>query len=635
MPRQQQPKLQHIIEQRFSRRKFINIGLTGTAALTLGSCISNANTPHQHSEAHHNTEAHQAAQTSTLSFHELSQEITPYLEVPDQYQYQVLLRWGDPIFSNAPSFDPNQLSASAQEKQFGFNNDFVGFLPLPLGSKNSDKGLLVVNHEYTDASMMFAHAPKAIELNEQQTAIDIAAHGMSVIEIERRNNQWGINLDSPYNRRITPHSKLTFTGPAAGSHRLKTALSDDGIKSYGTYSNCAGGVTPWGTVLSGEENIDYVFAGDFSQSDEVETHKRFGMRSKLRKSWAKYHDRWDMSKQPNEPLHAGWIVEIDPYDPNSTPKKRSALGRFKHEGCNLYITKDQQVVAYTGDDQAFEYLYKFVSDKRYDPNDRQANLTLLDEGTLFCARFYDDGRLEWLPLTYGKGKLTEANGFFNQGDVMIDTRKAADLLGATPMDRPEDVEVNPHSGQVYVMLTNNQQRTEQQVDAVNPRAFNAAGQILELIAPNDDHSATMFHWEMLLIAGKPDKHTLTQYHPDITERGWLACPDNCAFDHRGNLWIGTDGAQSFDIADGLWATELSGHNRALTKRFLKVPIGAELCGPYFTPDNKHLFCAIQHPGSGSNYHNPSTRWPDFKQGLPPRPSVVVVSHKNAKVIGSE
>lgn len=426
---------------------------------------------------------------------------------------------------------------------------------------------------------------------------------------------------------------MQITGPAAGSKRLQTPDSPDGVQTRGTYGNCAGGVTPWGTILTGEENVDYFFGGDYSNSGETDNYQEFGMQSRHRGSWSKHFARWDMSQTPAEPLHMGWIVEIDPYDPTSVPKKRTVLGRYKHEGANVHINPDGRVVAYSGDDQQFQFLYKFVSLNRYQPDNRAANLRLLDEGQLFCARFSDDGTLRWLPLKVGRGPLTSANGFNHQGDVMLDCRKAAKLLGATPMDRPEDVEVNPVNGQVYVMLTNNSRRKPDNTDAANPRGPNRAGQIVELIAPKGDHASETFNWEMLIVAGPKDEPG-TKYHPQISANGWLACPDNCAFDKLGNLWIATDGAEQYDVADGIWACELSGAYRALTKRFLRTPLGAELCGPFFTPDSENLFCAVQHPGQGSTFDKPSTRWPDFDDSLPPRPSVVVITKQGGGRIGS-
>ncbi len=616
-----------LLGSRLSRRSF----LAGSGALAVATGLPAM--AQDASKALANQPGSNSKNLSSLTFTEQSHQLTPTLEVPPGYQAQVLLKWGEPLFAAGPAFDPNNQSAEKQRQQFGFNNDFIGFLPLPLGSNNAEHGLLVVNHEYTVPALMWPGSPADTSLTKAQTDTDIAAHGLSVVEIKLQQGQWQQQKNSGYTRRITPLTPMQLSGPAAGSRRMQTAISTDGVHTLGTYGNCAGGVTPWGTVLTGEENIDAMFAGDFSQSAEQASLQRFGMQSQPQKSWARHYPRWDLSQEPNESLHMGWIVEIDPYDPTSMPKKRTALGRFKHEGANVYLNKDGRVVAYMGDDQKFEYLYKFLSNKRYQADNRAANLQLLDDGILYCARFDANGTVDWLPLLWNEGPLTAANGFHSQADVLIDVRKAADLLGATPMDRPEDVEVNPANGAVYVMLTKNADRTTEQLNPVNPRPANKAGQIVELVAPQGDHSLRSFAWDLFLLAGRKDDPS-SSYHPATGENSWLACPDNCAFDRQGRLWITSDGAEDFDIAEGIWATDVSGAGRALLKRFLRAPVGAEICGPFFTPDDKYLFCSVQHPADGSSFDQPSTRWPDFEQKLPPRPAVVVIGKKDGQIIGS-
>ncbi len=620
MSRSESPIFEKVLEHYLSRRKFLRnssllAGAIGSASM-LSACGRKA------------TELVNPG----LSFVELPHLLNDQLSVAQGYSAQVLVRWGDPIFDNAPEFNPLQQTAASQLMQFGFNNDFIGFVPLPFGSKDSDRGLLVVNHEYTSTSMMFPGSPTDDALTLAQTEVDIAAHGLSVVEVARREDQWHLVLDSKFNRRITPNTPMQITGAAAGSLRLRTAISKDGVHTLGTYGNCSGGVTPWGTILTGEENVDGFFWGDEKQTPEAENYQRFGMRTGY-KHWGEHLPRWDLAENPYEPLHVGWIVEIDPYDPESVPKKRTGLGRFKHEGCNIALNPDGQIVAYTGDDQQFEYIYKFVSSGIYDPDDRRANLDLLADGTLYVARFNSDGSLDWLPLVFGEGPLTPANGFSSQGDVCIDARKAADLVGATPMDRPEDVDVNPVNGRVYAMLTNNTRRTAEQVDAANPRAHNSHGQVIEFWPASGDHSEVRFQWDLFLLAGNPGKDT-TQYNPGISVDGWLSCPDNCAFDKFGNIWIATDGAEKSGIADGLYAAAVSGEERALTKHFLSTPKGAELCGPFFTLNSENLFLSIQHPAEGSTFDQPLHRWPDFDPNLPPRPAVVVIRKQSGGVIGS-
>jgi uncharacterized protein len=350
-----------------------------------------------------------------------------------------------------------------------------------------------------------------------------------------------------------------------------------------------------------------------------------------------------VAKEPNEPHRFGWMVEYDPYDPNSVPLKRTALGRLKHEGATTIVNKDGRLVVYTGDDERFDYLYKYVSNGTYDQAAGIANGALFDDGTLYVAKF-DGDKLHWLPLIQGEGPLTAENGFPSQAEVLIFTRKAADLVGATPMDRPEDVEPNPVNGRVYVALTNNTRRKAEQVDGPNPRAENAHGQVIELVPPGEggdaDHAATEFGWNMLLLAGDPAKEGSGAMYGKGSE-AWFSSPDNVAIDPAGRLWIATDQGDAQaknNIPDGMYCCDVEGAGRAVVKFFFAVPRGAEMCGPEFTPDGRTLFVAPQHPGEladfASTFEKPATRWPDFQDGMPPRPSVVVITKDDGGLIGT-
>jgi hypothetical protein len=278
-----------------------------------------------------------------------------------------------------------------------------------------------------------------------------------------------------------------------------------------------------------------------------------------------------------------------------------------------------------GDDEAFQCIYKFVSSGRFDPGDRDANNDLLNTGTLHAAKFRDDGTGEWLPLVFGQGPLTPANGFASPADVCLNTQGAADLLGATKMDRPEDIEPNPVNGKVYCVLTHNTLRTRDQVNRANPRADNRHGHIIELTEDGDDPAALSFRWEIFLLCGDPAIPADGAYFAgfDPAPASPLSCPDNITFDGEGNLWIATDGQSgTFRKNDGLYAVPVQGSERGFVRRFLSAPAGAEVTGPEFAPDFATLFLSIQHPGQGGSLERPASRWPDG--GPPPRPSVIAI-----------
>jgi len=624
-----EPTIGELIGRRLGRRDALRGLLAAGAAASVGSAMVGGSA------------LAQPVGPSSLTFEEVPHGLDKTHHVPAGYEAQVLIRWGDPVIADAPAFDPGKLTAAAQEKQFGYNCDFIGLHPLPAGSTANNRFLMVVNHEYTDPGLMFAGLGSGRTVNhnvtKEQAEVEMAAHGGAVIEIARENGKWTVVPSSKYARRISANTAFDVSGPAAGHDKMKTSADPSGRKVLGMLNNCAGGETPWGTWLTAEENFNGYFGGDAEKMPDAKAYKRYGISKATWYGWSRYFDRFNVEKEPNEPNRFGWIVEIDPYDPAATPIKRTALGRFKHEGCHHAVAKDGRVVIYMGDDERFDYVYKFVTAKPLSRQDRNANRDLLDEGTLYVARFADDGKIEWLPMVQGQGPLTAENGFANQGDVLIYARVAADLLKATPMDRPEDVEANPVNGRVYVLLTNNTRRTEQQVNRANPLARNAHGHVIEITPKDGDHAALDGTWSIFLVGGKPGIDPGARYHRATTENGWLSCVDNCTFDSKGRIWLATDGAPSAaGIADGLYGADTAGYGRGLTRCFFQAPTGAEVCGPILTPDDSTLFLAVQHPAedAGSTFEKPSTRWPDFKEGVPPRPSVLVITKKDGGTIGS-
>ncbi|MEU7748345.1 PhoX family phosphatase [Nonomuraea sp. NPDC049158] len=573
------------------------------------------------------------------------------LTVAEGYTSSVVARWGDPVTADAPAFDFDKQSPEAQAKQFGYNCDFVTLFPM-----GANRGLLWVNHEYTNENLMFRGYTTGAAATEDQIKIALAAHGGSVVEIERvrGTGQWKLVTTGRrrYNRRVTAQTPMRFSGPAAGGDLLKTAADPKGRTPVGMLNNCSGGSTPWGTVLTAEENIDQYFVnGDKVPAAQLPYISRYTITTGTPSSSRRFdrvEERFDLAKHPNEANRFGWVVEIDPFDPDSTPVKRTALGRLKHEAANTTLARDGRVVVYMGDDSRFEYIYKFVSKNRFIPGNDRHNRNLLDEGTLYVAKFTGDspaaeidgsGKLpsdgafdgsgQWIPLVSGDKSYVDG---MTAIEVLVYTRVAADKVGATKMDRPEDMERNPVTGGVYVALTNNTNRTAAQVDEANPRPSNKHGHVLEIVERRDDAGEKTFAWSIPLVCGDPNDAATYFAGYDKTKVSPISCPDNVAFDRDGNLWISTDGNQ-LGSNDGMFVMPVRGKERGHLRQFLTVPLGAETCGPMVTEDQRSVFVAVQHPGEldGATPDKPASHWPDGDQ---PRPSVAVVWHEKGQKIGS-
>jgi uncharacterized protein len=565
--------------------------------------------------------------------------------VPEGYTAQTMAAWGEPIglASSMPAFKADASNTAAeQEAQIGMHHDGIHFYPLGEGAEANKRGLLVMNHEYTDDGLLHTDGMKTWSAEKVKKAQ--AAHGVSVIEVRETAGNWEVIRPSRFARRLTANTPMTITGPAAGHALMKTAADTTGTRSLGTLNNCGSGITPWGTYLTCEEN----FIGYFSGGDTLSEHER---RWGLRKGgsgyrWHEQDERFDAVKNPNEPNRFGWVVEIDPMDPTAAPIKRTAMGRAAHEGATVAVTKSGHAVVYMGEDARFEYIYKFVSERKIRPASAtqtaaQVNRNLLDDGILYVAKFNEDGTGAWLPLVQGIGKLTSANGFRDQGDVVIRARQASDVLGATKMDRPEWIDVDKQ-GWVYCTLTNNSNRAgtnQPTIDAANPRANNTMGNIIRW-KDDGDFDGDSFRWNHFVLAGDP-QNTRTDAKGNI-KGDMFACPDGLWTDARGVLWIQTDMSTSAMGKDDL---ARMGNNAMLAadvttgeiRRFLTGPAGCEITGATGTPDGKTMFINIQHPGeSPSERSNPDaptaiSSWPFNSR---PRSATVAIRRKDGGVVGT-
>lgn len=604
--------------QEISRRSFLQGSSVASMALFFGSSLTlNAN-----------------SKDDLLGFEAIKISTDDDIKVPKGYEAKVLISWGDPLFSKAKSYDESKKidlkAAKNANLVFGDNNDGMSIFPLD-GDK---RAILAINNEYVNPEIMFNHNGK--EMSKFDVLYEQNSMGVSIFEIEReKNGYYKIVLDSPYNRRITALTPMKVSGAAKAHKSLKTKADPKGEFVLGTINNCANGKTPWGTYLTCEENFDDFFGSSDSDFKLSKSYKRYGLKNKGQGyDWHKFDERFDLNKNPNEPNRFGWIVEIDPYEPNSTPIKRTALGRFKHENCEILVNTDGKVVAYSGDDEVNEFVYKFVSRDKFDSKNLKNNKDILDNGTLYVAKFDGEfgefkGKGKWLELTYGKNGLVEKNGFSSQADILINTRLAASIVGATPMDRCEWIATDINKDFTYATMTNNKKR--EIADAANPRAKNKYGQIIKWSYNNKDHSKEIFKWEIFALAGNPDiQEGLYKGSNNINSNNKFNSPDGLKFDKFGRLWIQTDGSYSNkDDYKGMGNNQMLCANpkTGQIRRFLTGPIACEITGLAFSEDSKTMFVNVQHPGENLK---PS----HFPTGKTPRSSVVMVRKTDGGVIGS-
>lgn len=664
------PHFSSILEKRLSRRDMLSGSLTAAVAGMFGASslgnVAAAAGSFLPPVAGGNPSF---ALNPSLGFAAVPPTRSDNATVPAGYKVQTLAPWGTPLTGSYPAYKADGSNSGAeQEQQVGSHHDGMHYFPMD--SNPNGHGLLCVNHEYVDQYNL--HQGGAINSNprpEDQVRKEIAAHGVSVIEVKKDpfTGEWGV-VPGSYNRRITANTPMEIRGPVRGSDLVKTQYSPNGTMTRGTINNCGHGYTPWGTYLTCEENWSGYFVNRTGRPRE---HARYGVSTSAgRYRWetaqggADQYIRFDASVKAadplddyrNEPNGQGWIVEIDPFNPNSTPKKRTAMGRFGHEGCWLSPPQlGQPVVFYSGDDAQNEYVYKFVTKARYSKN---VNGDILDQGTLYVARFNDDGTGEWLALdindlAFQAAAFAKGVTFADQADVLVNTRLAADVVGATKMDRPEWGTVHPQTREVYMTMTNNGSRNAGNIDAANPRGPNPYGHIIRWREQGNRSWATKFEWDIFVLGGiESDSQVLPeQGGPALTQDNIFASPDGLWLDQNGILWIQTDMSGSQQLSGPFGANQMLAANpiSGEIKRFLVGPNDQETTGVVSTPDGKNLFVNFQHPGDRSSASVGFTsNWPDhgavYRQpgdavvvadpaGPRPRSSTIVITREDGGVVG--
>ena len=612
-PRPAENDFDRVVESALSRRGFLS-GLVafGSGAAVMGTGVAGALM---------SSAAPVDAAVKRFAFSPIETATDATVHVPEGYTWDILTRWGDPLFSDAPEFDhATGGDAAGSLRVFGENTDGMELFEF------GDKQLIAVNHEYvnTKTNLPKNEGGKAQSLEDVRKLQNL--QGVSVMEVTEGENGWNVVVDSPFNRRIHHNTPMRIAGPAAGHDMLKTAADPAGVEVLGTMNNCGSGKTPWGTYLTCQENFNGYFGSTDENFEQTPGFKRYGIKGEGRYQYEKFDERYDLAKNPNEPNRFGYIVEIDPTDPTSKPVKRTALGRFKHENAAVVVAKDGRVVVYLGDDERGEYLYRYVSNGVYQPGGETEEL--LNDGTLYAAKFNADGRGEWLALT------PETTGM-DEIEIYVHTRMAASAVGATTMDRPEWVATNPIAVEAYCALTNNKNRgvkpnaggDDTSVNAANPRNANNYGQIVRWRPANEDYTANGFDWDLYVMCGNPNVHSdeyagSSNVHPG----NMFNSPDGMAFDTSGLLWIQTDGNYKNE-----GDFEGQGNNQMLVGdpvtgeivRFMTVPYGAEVTGICWSADRRSLFVGVQHP------HAP---FPDG-EGKLARSAVIVVKREDGGIIG--
>jgi hypothetical protein len=623
-----------VLARRVSRREVLGGSLAAAVASFIGSGLATAS---RAGAAPPGAPPGLARKQPRLGFAAVPAQVIDDVAVPPGYTAEILIPWGQPLRGGGPAFVAagrrSQNTAAEQAEQIGMNHDGMHFFPI---RGRSTHGLLVLNHEYVEQRFLFPDGDDGTRgLTVEEVRKSLAAHGVAVVEVKLIGGAWQV-VDSPLNRRVTGATPVAFAGPVSADHPLLAT----GQPPRGTLNNCAHGFTPWGTYLACEENFNGYFGTADSSWVRSGLQARYGVTAGgFGYRWHTADPRFDLAATPAEINRFGWVVEIDPFDPASTPVKRTALGRFKHEGALVTVGRGQRVAVYSGDDENGDYIYKFVSSGNW-RSLRARGVSPLDGGVLHVARFHDNGSGEWLPLVHGTGPLTPANGWADQADVLIRTRQAADALGATRMDRPEWIAQDPGTGELYVALTNGAGTFSYpdgsvRPTAVNPRTPNPFGHIVRWKEWGQDHAtATAFDWDIFLLAGDPTKDPLVT----VPDEARFGSPDGLWIDPDRRVWVQTDISNSVQLQPPSY--DRIGNNAMLAadpdsrevRRFLVGPNSCEVTGVITTPDRRTMFVNIQHPGEADRPL--ASSFPDHDPNLPPRSCTIVIRKTDGGVIGT-
>ena len=602
-PRPAHNQFDEVVERAISRRGFLGGTLAfGSGAAVFGSAFLK------------NSTSVQAQAASGFKFKPIDIATDYSIQVPEGFKWKAVVRWGDPLFSDAAdSYSPEGgVSVDVSDKVFGENTDGMELFEI------DGRQIIAVNSEYVNPKINLPEASDGKPQSAAEAQLLKNLQGVTVMEVADKGDGYEVVVDSPYNRRITNDTPMTMDGPVAGTDLVKTAADPEGRSPLGTLNNCGSGRTLWGTYLTCEENFNGYF-GMVTEREQTEGEERYGIKGESNYLYEKYDERFDVSTNPNEPNRFGWIVEIDPSDPKSVPVKHTALGRFKHENAAMVHASDGHVVVYLGDDERGEFIYRYVSNASW--SEGQPTDGLLADGTLYVAKFNDDMTGEWLALT------PETTGM-SLPELLTFARMAGSKVGGTTMDRPEWIATHPHRAEAYCALTNNSKRGDEKmpVNAANPRPTNEYGQIVRWRPDGDNHSADTFTWDLYVMAGNPTVHEDAYAGSENINAGnMFNSPDGMMFDSEGMLWIQTDGD---DSNEGDFAGQ--GNNQMLVgnpdtgeiARFLTGPKGSEVTGLCWSSDRKVAFVGIQHPGGS---------WPDGHGK--PRSSVIAVWREDGATVG--